>query len=184
MTRRNKGKSGDRPDLARRGEAGELGDLERPDDLRFQEATWRFQRRAWTVMVLILLAALAGLFGGGPLATGTVGQPAGARATYPRTCRMRSGAELVVVAPVDASGRSRVELPAAFLERFGVLRIEPTPDRVEATEVGQVYTVGAGPAGGLAPVRFALNPLRPGLFRGRVRAGGGAAFEFTTLVFP
>jgi hypothetical protein len=50
---------------------GRAGDLEVEQDLDFQQRTWALERAGWIVMLLIIAAALAGFFGGGPLSPTT-----------------------------------------------------------------------------------------------------------------
>jgi hypothetical protein len=45
-----------------------IGDLEINQDLGAQQKTWTIQRIGWGGMALIVLAALGGAFGSGPLA--------------------------------------------------------------------------------------------------------------------
>src|SRR6185503_10274526 len=44
-----------------------IGDLELNQDLDLQRKTWTVQRIGWGGMALIVVAALAGVFGSGPL---------------------------------------------------------------------------------------------------------------------
>lgn len=61
--------------------------LDVDDDRAFQEKFWTFQRVAWALMALILLAALAGTTGsGGPLAHAEASGPGGS-IEYPRIAR-------------------------------------------------------------------------------------------------
>ncbi len=49
-----------------------IGDLDIDQDIACPLEQWRVQRGAWLVGVLILLLALTGLFGDGPLANASV----------------------------------------------------------------------------------------------------------------
>lgn len=55
-----------------RGEVHRVGDLEIEEDLDHQRRCWKLERASWAVMALVLLAAMAGLFGSGPLSWATV----------------------------------------------------------------------------------------------------------------
>lgn len=45
-----------------------VGDLEVPQDLGFQRRACTFERIGWVAMTLVLLAAIVGVWGEGPLA--------------------------------------------------------------------------------------------------------------------
>ncbi|HEU4345558.1 MAG TPA: hypothetical protein VFU31_28750, partial [Candidatus Binatia bacterium] len=47
--------------------------LEIEEDLRFQERAWVVQRVGWGVMLLVIVATAAGMFGEGALSSATVG---------------------------------------------------------------------------------------------------------------
>lgn len=50
-------------------------DLQLKDDINHQRHEWAVEYIGWAVMGLVLIAALLGLFGGGPLSSRTAGQP-------------------------------------------------------------------------------------------------------------
>ncbi len=50
------------------------GDLEINEDLEFQYRAWKRQKTAWRIMVLVLLSALMGLLGDGPLSDAKAGE--------------------------------------------------------------------------------------------------------------
>lgn len=162
----------------------DFGDVERPDELRFQENTWRFQRIAWGVMALILLLAVLGAFGEGLFSEAMVGSSGGPRLIYPRTCRLRNDIAVEVFAPINDRGESSLELTTTTADLLDVEQVEPDPARVVAGPGGLTYVVRAEPPGGLARVRLNLSPQRPGLFRGRVVLGDGTDLRFSTFVHP
>src|SRR5687768_9509454 len=49
-----------------------VGDIDAGQDLEYQRREWQVQRIGWVVMLLILLTAMTGLLGRGPLSHGTV----------------------------------------------------------------------------------------------------------------
>lgn len=59
------------------------GGLEVSQDLNFQRREWVVQRVGWVVMAVLLVAALLGLFGPGPLSKSIAGSASGpVRAEY------------------------------------------------------------------------------------------------------
>jgi len=53
--------------------AERAGDLEIDEDLSFQRREWRVQRGGWVVMAVLILLALLGLTGRGPIRQPTAG---------------------------------------------------------------------------------------------------------------
>lgn len=112
-----------------------VGSLEVGEDLEFQRRMWAIQRVAWAVMGLLLLLALLGLFGPGPLSSARVGDRGDpARLEYRRFERLASPTTLrVQVAPGAArEGTVQVALDRRYLEGVRVQRVTPEPDQVEA----------------------------------------------------
>lgn len=52
-----------------------IGDLDIAQDLEHQRREWVIERIGWAIMALILLAALAGLLGSGPLSNARIDHP-------------------------------------------------------------------------------------------------------------
>jgi hypothetical protein len=42
------------------------------EDLNFQRREWKIQRAGWVTMALVIIAALLGVFGAGPLSSATI----------------------------------------------------------------------------------------------------------------
>jgi len=88
-----------------------IGDLDINQDLAFQRRSWSLQRIGWGLIALVLIAALLGLFGHGPLSEATTDDPSlPIRLAYERFGRF--GSPLVL--------RIRVE-PAAAIARQVIL---------------------------------------------------------------
>jgi hypothetical protein len=109
-------------------------------DLAFQQKMWWFQRMGWVMMLLVALAAVAGLFGvGGPLSR----QQAGAgplRLEYQRFVRYEAPAALTVQLAPQGGDTVSFWLGQDFIERFLVEHVIPEPEHVEATPDRVTYT--------------------------------------------
>jgi hypothetical protein len=111
------------------------GDLQIEHDVAFQRREWMFQRIGWTIMLLVVLAALAGLLGRGPLSQVTVSTPDGSlRLTYNRFVHYHDPTTLEIeIAGGVADGRElRVWLDDAYLAGIEIQSITPAPDHFEA----------------------------------------------------
>ncbi len=152
----------------------------------FQRAEWRVQRIGWALMALILVGAIAGAFGRGPLARATLSVPGGASIEYERIARHDNHSEMVVhpdPSDVSSGGELRVWLDRAFLRGVQVEHIEPEADRMTIGEdrVTYIFTaVATRPA----EVVFTLRPDHYWTRRGRVGVGDSPPVEFTQFVLP
>ncbi|MCL4298518.1 MAG: hypothetical protein KJ077_22465 [Anaerolineae bacterium] len=121
-----------------------VGDLEISQDLQFQEREWKAETVAWIIMALILIAALLGLLGPGPLSRQIAGEPdSGLWIEYNRFVRFHAPETLRVhVRPADGSGSEvRLWLNRDFVNRAELKDIDPQPERVEAWPDRLVYII-------------------------------------------
>ena len=96
-----------------------VGDLELGQDLPFQRRTWLVQRVGWGVVLLLLLAAAAGLLGRGPLSEKTARSADGALGVrYGRFVRHRAPTtvQLQLAPDVADQGQVRLWLDLRYLE--------------------------------------------------------------------
>lgn len=164
-----------------------VGDLELEEDLRFQKRQWKVQRIAWVVWLLVLVAAVAGLFGSGPLSNGTAGEEGGPLwAEYQRFERHQGPSDLkVFLGPGAASGgEGRVWLGRDYLESVELESVTPPPLRVEAGADRYTYVFPVtDPQQGTAVV-FRFRPEALGRHEGRIGLPGGAELKFGRFVYP
>ena len=163
------------------------GPLEIDEDLDFQRRSWRVQRLGWAGMALFVAAALAGLLGGGPLATGEVTSEAGGLTVrYPRFARRT--APVVVEAEMGPQavrdGRVRLWFSREFLEDAGARDMRPPAEEVLLGPDRVTYVLRVSGPGNGTRVRLEIEPR--GLFRVPGRAGldGGPAVAWMTFVYP
>jgi hypothetical protein len=84
-----------------------IGDLEIQQDLNYQRREWRIQRLGWVVMRLVILAALLGLLGNGPLSKASVTATDGSlRLDYHRCWHYRNPMTLEIHAPGGATDQA------------------------------------------------------------------------------
>ena len=105
------------------------------EDFKFQQREWLFQKVGWVVIWLLLVAALLGVFGKGPLSEAQVNDPTGVlTVNYTRLERYRSPTTMeVIVGPDQASGgKFAITLDRQFVDRIDIERIDPEPDSVKS----------------------------------------------------
>ena len=63
---------------------GRVDGLQLEEDASFRRRAWAVQRAGWALMALLLLGAILGLLGSGPLSTATADVPGLMRIEYQR----------------------------------------------------------------------------------------------------
>jgi hypothetical protein len=163
--------------------------MEIEQDLEFQRRSWTFQRAGWVVMILVLVAALAGLLGAGPLSSSTVTVAGALRVEYQRFSRYQTPETLVVhVDPAAVRDSAvRIGLDRDYLGVSKVETVTPPPVSVRADGSELTYEFAVGRPDQPVMVTFVMQPERLGFSRGRVVLHRGEAPEtaaFWRLVYP
>lgn len=158
--------------------------LEVGTDRPFQERLWFWERVGWVVMLLLVLAAIAGLTGTtGPLSSGKV-EAAGAEIDYPRIGRWRAADSLTVTFAEIAGTTGTILIDDKFLEVFAIDSVTPQPAKVVATPRGQEFQFDLASAAAPRKVHFSVTPQLPAF---PARASGtvsGEPYSFTFTVLP
>ena len=139
--------------------------------------SWAFQRFGWLLIAALVLAALLGVFGSGPLSSAST-EGVRVRLDYDRFARLGQSTKLRL-SFVNASD-TRLEFSRAYLEAFRIEQITPQPRAAEGNE----DTLGYLFAGeGSMTVAFDLVPEKFGIIAGATR-GLGETLLFRQLVYP
>ena len=144
--------------------------LEIDQDLPFQRRSWIAQRIGWVAMAAIVAAALAGLFGSGPLSDSRSEVPGLMSVQYQRFARYETDETLTVRLEPPATGADlvRVSLAQPFLDAVTMERIQPAPARVEAADGRLVYALAVAERGAPMVVTFTYKPREIGSIRADV----------------
>ncbi|HXH81412.1 MAG TPA: hypothetical protein VNN07_00620 [Candidatus Tectomicrobia bacterium] len=158
-------------------------------DEAFQRRSWRVQRVGWAVMVVVVLAALAGLLGSGPISTATAVVPGTLRVEHQRFSRFKTPETLTVHLDSAATGTDRVlvGIDRRYLDDSRIDAITPPPARVHAAGDQLVYEFAVARPGAPIIIAFLLQPERLGLVRGRVvlhAPDGARPATFWAFVYP
>lgn len=164
-----------------------VGDLEVAQDLAFQRREWTAQRVGWALMALLLVVALLGGFGRGPLADASAVAGEGAlRLDDDRLERKRAPSELrLELGPNTAQGTQvEVWIDRDYLSRFEVQRISPEPERMDAGAARTVFVFTVEDPTAPARVTFQIEANRWGRSDGRLGLVDGPELHFTQFVYP
>jgi hypothetical protein len=152
---------------------------------RLQRVEWVAQRAGWGLFVGIVLAALLGLAGKGPLSEQTRESDDGQfDVTYNRYLRSGAPDRLQIHAhqSEDAASDLRIGLNAAFLDHVKILRIVPQPAREVAADDKCEFVFQLSNARNPTIV-VDFEPDHWGSLQGRLTIGG-EAIELDQFVYP
>lgn len=164
-----------------------VGDLEINQDLDLQERGWRIERFSWVVMLLLIVLALLGLFGTGPLSSASAGDTdSGISARYQRFVRQGGNESITISINPDQVSQGRIELwlSSTFLNQIDIMQIIPQPDEVQSSGSGQTYAFLADSPSGPITVSFSYRPQTVGRLPVEARVAGGPGVEFTQYAYP
>lgn len=162
-------------------------DLEISQDLNFQRREWVVQRVGWVVMAALIIAALLGVFGPGPLSNTTAGSESGPlRAEYYRFWRMASPMPLRLRLTPASQGQGEVGLWVSreYLEAMRVESVTPEPARVEAAGDHFIYFFNVAASAATVSVIFNLEADRMGPVSGKFGVDQRAAIQLEHFIYP
>ena len=164
-----------------------VDDLEIDQDLQFQRREWTLQRVGWVLMLLTILAGLAGVFGRGAVAHAVAGEPGDPlRLEYDRFVRRHADEQMtLVIAPNAVSdGRARVHFDSSLIGGIEVRRFTPEPDREEATPDGVVATFLLGDEPASHRIRVDYEPSGYWSARGAISIDRRAPLQVHLVIYP
>jgi hypothetical protein len=160
-------------------------DFEVGEDESLMRKEWRFQRVAWLILLLIVLAGGVGLLGSGPLSHVQVPGNDGLTVEYNRFAHRTNETEMVLQPGDNVSDTGSVDIAITrdFVQKFNIERIIPEPESesISDDEIVFSFKVGQG-----APDRivFYMTPDSAGSFGGEVRVLNGGSANINMLVYP
>lgn len=150
-----------------------------PDDIAFQETTWRAQRAAWWLCLAVLAVGSSGLFGAGPLARAELAHGAG---SIRYEWIVRVGRETVLTFRADTVQEARVELRGRVPETLQLLGVMPPTARLRMSTDALLIVMPRDAAG--TTVQLRAVPKAAGVFRASVLVDGQASGTLLFIVFP
>jgi hypothetical protein len=161
-----------------------IGDLDINQDLPVQILTWNIQRAGWAAMGFIVVLALAGLFGHGPISQVREGSlQEGLQIEYERFGRQQSPASVRISARPEREGGLSIWIDHSYLSHMEIQHMVPLPERATFVDGGVRFewrTDTREPA----MVTFYLQPQMVGALSGVVRASGQASVQIHQFIYP
>jgi hypothetical protein len=162
-------------------------ELEINEDIAFERREWRFQDAGAAAICLLLLAAIAGLFGSGAFSERRrTSADGGTTVEYQRYERLGAPAEVrVELRPGQArAGRLTLLVEAAYLGSFKIESITPRPEAELAGPDGVRYRFEVAESGEPSRVLFELRARKFGSARGGIGVDGRPAAVLRQFVYP
>jgi len=153
--------------------------------LAFHSWSWRVERFAWWGMLLILAAAVCGLFGDGLLSRRQLRTADGSMVLeYDRFGQVSADTILNLSLQFrELPGPHNVWIQRSYLDHFDIKQVTPNPRVTELSGDGWLYTFAPSQAGESFPIRAILNPRHAGRFSGCINSEG-RALCFQQFVYP
>jgi hypothetical protein len=151
----------------------------------FQHRWWCFERVAWYVLAIVLIADALGFFGQGWFARAQRSASDGTiHLRYDRIERAGASSEMTVEFGPAAVRNHQVALFSSqnIVKELGAQRIIPEPNTSQVGPGGITYTFPA--TGSPATISIALEPIRPGIRRIEVGVPGSQPVRATIVVLP
>lgn len=159
-----------------------LNGLDISHDMGYQRRMWKVERVAWVVIVICLIAAGVGVFGGsGPLTAGSRSSDGGGlEVRFDRFVRFGAPSSLGIQIRGGSDNRN-IAISRAWIDDYDVTAIVPQPESVTALADSYVYTFDVGDSG---VARLSLEPRQVGRHHAVVTGPGDQRVEFSQLVYP
>jgi hypothetical protein len=165
----------------------QVGSLDIGQDLEYEQRALKIQKVAFVIWALLLIAALAGLCGPGPLSQATTSTPDKAvQVQYNRFARMQAPTDLEVhLGPgVAKEGHVPITLSDQYAENVEVRSVTPQPSGTHVGADGVTYSYDVPDAGQPGLVVFHLHPEKMGRLNGEIKVGDQPPLSFSQIVYP
>jgi hypothetical protein len=164
-----------------------IGSIEIDQDIDFQKRSWSVQRVGWAMMLLIVAAALIGVFGDGPVSKAHTGDSNLLRIDYDRFVRLESPEKLTFnVGPAALAGDAPIELwiDQEWLSKHDVKAIVPEPSEARVTTGRLIYRFATQSTGSPLRIEFDLETKAMGRLTGKAGINGSSSVVFNQLAYP
>ncbi|AIN57657.1 hypothetical protein [Pseudomonas soli] len=154
------------------------------ENMRMQQRVWRFERAGWWCLVLMVLLALLGLFGNGPLSDATAISTDGrVQVEYQRLSRSGTTDNLRITVRGTSAEPVMVLLGGSLLREASIETLQPEPQASLSQGKALLLQLGTS-RDGVATLYLTLRSEHVGMLEGVVRAGPSSTVRFSTFLYP
>jgi hypothetical protein len=165
--------------------SGVMIEIEQDDS--FQRREWLVQRVGWTLWLAIILAALAGLLGSGPLSNASVtAADSSIRVEYQRYAHHHHPTTIAVQVLQDVSSEDaiRIEVSQELLKSMELRTVQPEPEKKLLSDRGAVLVFALDRAKRCPLITFHLEYEDFGRSGGTVCLQGHAPVSVRPMIYP
>lgn len=162
-----------------------VGDLDISEDMGHHRRAWVVKRVAWALGTVILLAALVGVCGHGPISKTSGRDSTGAlEVEYDWVGRYNSPALLTISVKAPGKDEIRLALDQALLDQMEIKRIDPEPKETIAAENGLLMVIAKEESAEVGQVTIRYDPDGYGESRGFITLQGSGSVEIKQFFLP
>lgn len=164
------------------------------EDLKFQKKEWVFQRVVWMIMLVIVVLAVIGVFGNGPIAKAEAGNPQDLlHIKYDRIVRERAQTGSLVTINLNRSAILRqtgdtlihLWISQDWVHSMGLTSTTPYPARTSLNDSAIVFSFVAPYDSKSIKILFNWKPVEVGLQHGYIGLLlHPNIYELSTFVLP
>jgi hypothetical protein len=158
-----------------------VGSLDVDEDLSFQTWEWRIERIGWFLLLLVILGALIGVFGSGPISKVHARTPD--QAVSLEYCRIvrQDRSEFLQVHFHSPSAERRIAIATNLMNSWNVQKITPEPASVVPGQHDLAFHfAGTGPG----RVVIEYRPSTVGKAAGTLSFGQGQTIKMSQTALP
>jgi hypothetical protein len=162
-----------------------VGSLEIDEDLDLERREWIVQRAGWIVVLLLLIAGLAGLLGPGPLSH-VEASSGPLTVTYERFVHKRAPTELQVQLEPGAAddGEVAIWFDRAYLSKVAIDHVLPEPAETIVAADGVIYRFAVEDPEQVSEIVFDVAPAEPGIARGQIGLVESPGVAIAQFIYP
>jgi len=156
------------------------------EDISFQRRQWQVERTGWVAMLLVIIAAVAGVFGGeGPIARATASDSTGStEVRYARFARYAAPTALEVNVAASSSRTLRLSVSDSYLDAMKIRTITPPPTSTSIADRQHVLVFDRSASPGSTTIRIELQPTSMGRHPGWIAVDDAAPVSFAHFIYP
>ena len=161
-------------------------ELELEQDNDFQEKNWKAERVAWIIMTLIIIAALSGILGIGPLSKRTLGSAEeGFKVEFHSLLRYRKEVPMrITIKPNIYSTDYRIRINKTFLKGMTTEKIVPEPEITYIGKDDYIYSFRLVDATAETTIAFYMKPETTGNKKLIIGEENGESKEMDIFIYP
>lgn len=156
--------------------------VEKPFWLRFES---QVRRCGFVLLLLIVVAALGGLFSKGYLSETHLKNADGTLSLhYEKFNRLMSDTDMKIVSVSSAGDRNRIIFGGDFMESFRIDSLQPQPDKMYSRNGEMIIEYDKPKTGARQTLWLSLTPMKAGLIKSTIAIDGGPDISFRQIIYP